>query len=85
MKLLTKLIEAGVKILDKRSTANKNESIFHEIVGYSDIKKEFVKALDSTSPVSILLCRPPGIDYCKDPKDCHTYRLNDNGTIRKVN
>jgi hypothetical protein len=25
------------------------------------------------------------IDYCKDPKDCHTYRLNDKGTIRKVN
>jgi hypothetical protein len=25
------------------------------------------------------------IDYCKDQKDCHTYRLNDNGTIRKVN
>jgi hypothetical protein len=24
------------------------------------------------------------IDYCKDPKDCYTYSLNDNGTIRKV-
>ena len=60
MTLLTKLIEAGVKILDKRTTVNKNEAIFDEIVGYSDIKKEFVKALDSSSPVSILLCGPPG-------------------------
>jgi hypothetical protein len=48
MTLLTKLIEAGAKILDKSTSANKKESIFDEIVGYSDIKKEFVKALDST-------------------------------------
>jgi SpoVK/Ycf46/Vps4 family AAA+-type ATPase len=60
MTLLTKLIETGVKILDKRTAANKNEAIFDEIVGYSDIKKEFVKALDSSSPVSILLCGLPG-------------------------
>jgi hypothetical protein len=37
MKLL-KLIEAGVKILDKRITANKKEAIFDEIVGYPEIK-----------------------------------------------
>jgi Holliday junction DNA helicase RuvB len=60
MTLLTKLIEAGAKILDKRTTAKKKEAIFDEIVGYSDIKKKFVKALDSSSPVSILLCGPPG-------------------------
>jgi len=60
MRILTKLIQASAKILEKRTTANKKESVFDEIVGYSDIKKEFVKALDSTSPVSILLCGPPG-------------------------
>jgi Holliday junction DNA helicase RuvB len=60
MTIFTKLIEAGTKILDNRTTANKKEGIFDEIVGYSDIKKEFVKALDSSSPVSILLCGPPG-------------------------
>ena len=60
MTVLTKLIEAGAKILDKRTSANKNEAIYNAIVGYSDIKKEFVKALDSSSPVSILLCGPPG-------------------------
>jgi hypothetical protein len=44
MTILTILIEAGTRILDKRTTANKNEAIFDEIGGYSDIKKEFVKA-----------------------------------------
>jgi Holliday junction DNA helicase RuvB len=39
---------------------NNKDSIFGEIIGYSDIKKEFAKALDSSSPVSILLCGPPG-------------------------
>src|SRR6266849_1348376 len=29
-------------------------------MSYSDIKKEFVKALNASSPVSILLCGPPG-------------------------
>jgi Holliday junction DNA helicase RuvB len=33
---------------------------FDGIFGYSDLKKEFVKALDSSSPVSILLVGPPG-------------------------
>ena len=60
MTILTKLIEAGAKILDQRSSVNKKEAIFDDIVGYSDIKKEFVKALDSACPVSILLCGPPG-------------------------
>jgi len=39
---------------------NNNDSIFKEIVGYDDIKKEFDKALESSSPVSILLCGPAG-------------------------
>ena len=60
MTILTKLIEAGAKILDKRTTANKKDAIFDEIVGYSDIKKEFAKALDASSPVGILICGPPG-------------------------
>src|SRR2546428_10934396 len=60
MTILTKLIEAGAKILENSTSANKKKSIFDEIVGYSDIKKEFVKALDPTSPVSIILCGPPG-------------------------
>src|SRR5712691_12897731 len=60
MTIFTKLIQAGAKILDKRTTANKNEDIFDEIVGYEEIKREFVKALNASSPVSILLCRPPG-------------------------
>jgi Holliday junction DNA helicase RuvB len=60
MTILTKLIEAGAKILDERTSGDKIEPIFDEIVGYPDVKKEFVKALDSTSPVSILLCGPPG-------------------------
>jgi MoxR-like ATPase len=60
MTILTKLIEAGAKIIDKRTSTYKKESIFDEIVGYPDIKKEFVKTLDSSSPVSILLCGPPG-------------------------
>lgn len=38
----------------------RKNSIFDSIIGYSDIKKEFVKALDSSSPVSILLVGPPG-------------------------
>jgi MoxR-like ATPase len=60
MTILTKLIEAGAKILDKRTSADKKESIFDDIVGFSDIKKEFVKTLHSSTLVSILLCGPPG-------------------------
>jgi MoxR-like ATPase len=60
MTILTKLIQASAKILDKHTTANKKEAIFDEIVGYSDIKKEFAKALNASSPVGILLCGPPG-------------------------
>jgi holliday junction DNA helicase RuvB len=37
---------------------NSKDTIFGEIIGYSDIKQEFAKALDSSSPVSILLCGP---------------------------
>jgi holliday junction DNA helicase RuvB len=37
-----------------------SNDIFAEIHGYTDIKKEFNKALESTSPVGILLVGPPG-------------------------
>ncbi|SRR6266487_4903968 len=36
------------------------ESIFEGIVGYQGIKREFVKALNSSRPVGILLIGPPG-------------------------
>lgn len=39
---------------------NKKDRIFDGIISYSDIKKEFAKALDAPSPVSILLCGPSG-------------------------
>lgn len=38
----------------------KENNIFDNIVGYPDIKKEFAKALDSSSPVSMLIVGPPG-------------------------
>jgi Holliday junction DNA helicase RuvB len=101
MTLLTKLIEAGAKILDRLDehllsaagctdyysisdcisckmdernelihyvttqenntyAADKNDSIFEGIIGYDDIKREFVKALNASSPVGILLVGPPG-------------------------
>jgi MoxR-like ATPase len=41
-------------------TINNKDTIFDGIVGYSDIKKEFAKALNASSPVSTLLCGPPG-------------------------
>jgi MoxR-like ATPase len=39
---------------------NNKYSIFDGIVGYEEIKREFAKALNALSPVSILLCGPPG-------------------------
>ncbi len=42
-----------------KPVALRKDSIFQDIVGYSDIKREYVKALDSSSPVSILLVGPP--------------------------
>jgi Mg-chelatase subunit ChlI len=36
------------------------DSIFDGIVGYEEIKREFGKALNASSPVGILLCGPPG-------------------------
>jgi replication-associated recombination protein RarA len=38
----------------------KKDSLFQYLVGYSDIKREFVKALDSSSPVLTLLVGSPG-------------------------
>jgi MoxR-like ATPase len=43
-----------------KSTDERYGNIFDEIIGYSDIKKEFAKALGSSSRVSILLVGPPG-------------------------
>jgi SpoVK/Ycf46/Vps4 family AAA+-type ATPase len=39
---------------------NSKDSIFDVIVGYKEIKREFVKALNASSPVGVLLCGPPG-------------------------
>ena len=36
------------------------EGIFQDIIGYDDLKREFVKALLSPKPVGILLVGPPG-------------------------
>jgi len=41
-------------------TVSTSNEIFADIVGYTDIKKEFNKALQSASPVGILLVGPPG-------------------------
>ena len=53
------LEETTTKIAIK-SIAHNKSTIFRGIVGYSDIKLEFVKALDSSRAVSILLIGPPG-------------------------
>jgi|SRR5205809_375407 len=50
-------MELGAMMLDRGIL---DEEIFTDICGYSDQKKEFVKALDASSPVGILLCGPPG-------------------------
>src|SRR5712692_5708940 len=44
----------------ERFVLKNRESIFEGIVGYEEIKREFVKALNASNPVSILLCGPPG-------------------------
>ena len=50
----TKTNTKGIK------TVSSSYDIFADIVGYTDIKKEFTKALQSVSPVGILLVGPPG-------------------------
>jgi len=57
MPLFRKLVELCAKMLD---CGILYEKIFSDICGYSDLKKEFVKALGASSPVGILLCGPPG-------------------------
>ncbi len=57
MSLIRKLIRLGTKILEYDIFY---ERIFSDICGYSDLKKEFAKALNATRPVGILLCGPPG-------------------------
>jgi len=44
----------------QRFVVSNNDSIFEGIVGYEEIKREFAKALNASSPVSVLLCGPPG-------------------------
>jgi MoxR-like ATPase len=44
----------------KPIVVNNKKPIFDVIIGYSDIKKEFEKALECSSPVSILLVGSPG-------------------------
>jgi MoxR-like ATPase len=44
----------------KPFVVSSKKPIFDEIIGYSDIKKEFEKALECSRPVSILLVGPPG-------------------------
>jgi hypothetical protein len=39
--------------------------VFVDIVDYTEIKKEFNKALESTDPVGISLVGPPGCDTSK--------------------
>ncbi len=41
-------------------TVSTSDDIFADIVSYTDIKKEFTKALQSVSPFGILLVGPPG-------------------------
>jgi hypothetical protein len=50
----------GISNLVKCVSVDNTHRIFDGITGYADIKREFVKALDSVSPVSILLVGPPG-------------------------
>ncbi len=41
-------------------TVSPSDDIFADIVSYLDIKREFMKALQSSNPVGILLVGPPG-------------------------
>src|SRR5437660_10567414 len=50
---------ATAQIIERFAVYNK-DSIFEGIVGYEEIKREFAKALNASSPVSILLYGPPG-------------------------
>lgn len=44
----------------KKEFKTESNDIFADIQGYTDIKKEFMKALQSSNPVGILLVGPPG-------------------------
>ena len=48
-----------IQKVDTLAIDNK-ESIFRAIIGYDDIKKEFIKSLNASSPIGILLVGPPG-------------------------
>jgi holliday junction DNA helicase RuvB len=41
-------------------TISTSKEIFADILGYTEIKREFMKALQSSNPVGILLVGPPG-------------------------
>ncbi len=57
MSLLKKLFEFYTKM---SKSSIQYERIFSDIYGYSDLKKEFVRALCAGRPVGILLCGPSG-------------------------
>jgi len=57
LKIPTTTTSTNTKEFKTVSTSNE---IFADIEGYTDIKREFNKALESTSPVGILLVGPPG-------------------------
>jgi len=58
--LKTPTITTTTTNTNTKEIKTETNDIFADIVGYSIIKREFVKALESTSPVGILLVGPPG-------------------------
>jgi holliday junction DNA helicase RuvB len=53
-------IEASPTMTNTKEIKTESIDIFADILGYTDIKREFNKALESTSPVGILLSGPLG-------------------------
>jgi MoxR-like ATPase len=53
-------LKASPRTTKTKEIKTESIDIFADIQGYTDIKKEFNKALESTSPVGILLVGPPG-------------------------
>jgi MoxR-like ATPase len=52
--------EAPATTTNTKEIRSVSNEIFADIQGYTDIKREFNKGIQSASPVSILLCGPPG-------------------------
>ena len=53
-------LEAPTTSTNTKEIKTESNDIFADILGYTDIKKEFNKALESANPVGILLVGPPG-------------------------